>query len=232
MTRLRLHRPNRGTAATISRGSSGSTLMPPMRWVTGGSDLPDAGCVLQGPHLRTLGKDDTHFFMDDDKGGRLMSQYAPGLEDNRIVLQDPGTDASRWIASENKQVFKGAGGLVSTARDYLRFQQAMMNGGELDGVRLLSPNTLDVMMENHTGDLALWLPGPGMGFGLGGGAGRPWRGRLPMTEVRPLGRSLPYAHGLIERMSWWGFCDPGPALQPPEYRRDFQVLASQAIVEQ
>ena len=83
------------------------------------------------------------------------------------MLQDPGTDASRWIAVENKQVCKGAGGLVSTAHDYLRFQQAMMNAGQLDGVRLLSPNTLDLMMENHTGDLALWLPGPGFGFGLG-----------------------------------------------------------------
>ena len=43
----------------------------------------------------------------------------------------------------------------------------MANGGELDGVRLLSPITVSLMIENHTGKLPLWLPGPGMGFGLG-----------------------------------------------------------------
>ena len=45
----------------------------------------------------------------------------------------------------------------------------MLNGGELDGVRILSPSTVSLMLENHTGDLDLWLPGPGMGFGLGYG---------------------------------------------------------------
>ena len=182
-----------------------------------------------------LGMDDTHFFMDDDKGGRLMSQYAPGPDENRIMLQDPGTDASRWIASENKQVFKGAGGLVSTAHDYLRFQQAMMNGGELDGVRLLSPNTLDLMMENHTGDLALWLPGPGMGFGLG------WavledRGEAasPMTE------GSVYWGGAYCTLSWIDRENELVGILMTQVRpynhlnirQDFQVLASQAIVEQ
>ena len=88
-----------------------------------------------------LGMNDTHFFMDDDKGGRLMSQYAPGPEDNRIVLQDPGTDASRWIASDNKQVFKGAGGLVSTAHDYLPLPAGDDNGGQLDGVRAIAQHS-------------------------------------------------------------------------------------------
>ena len=181
-----------------------------------------------------LGMNDTHFFMDDDKGGRLMSQYAPGPEDSRIVLQDPGTDASRWIASRNKQVFKGAGGLVSTAHDYLRFQQAMMNGGELDGVRLLSPNTLDLMMENHTGDLALWLPGPGFGFGLG------WavledRGQAasPMTE------GSVYWGGAYCTLSWIDRENELVGILMTQVRpynhlnirQDFQVLASQAIVD-
>ncbi len=181
-----------------------------------------------------LGMTDTHFYMDDDKGGRLMSQYQPGPDNNQIVLQDPGNNSSRWISNDNKSVFRGAGGLVSTPHDYLRFQQAMLNGGELEGARLLSPNTLDLMMENHTGDLPLWLPGPGMGFGLGwavvedrGAAATPltegsayWGGAyctiawidreqelvgILMTQVRP------YGHINI--------------------RQDFQVLAHQAIVE-
>jgi len=182
--------------------------------------------------FKPLGMNDTHFWLDDTQGGRLMSQYTPG-DDMTIVLQDPGTDASRWISGP-KNVPRGAGGLVSTAHDYVRFQQAMLNGGELDGVRLLSPNTVNLMMENHTGELPLWLPGPGMGFGLGwavvmdrGAAATPlslgsvyWGGAyctiawidreqeligILMTQVRP------YTHLNI--------------------RQDFQVLAHQAIMD-
>lgn len=119
--------------------------------------------------FKPLKMQDTHFFLDDTQGGRLMSQYTPG-DDLTITLQDPGDESSRWIVGYtggNKKVFRGAGGLVSTAHDYVRFQQAMLNGGELEGKRLLSPSTVGLMMDNHTGDLPLWLPGPGMGFGLG-----------------------------------------------------------------
>ena len=181
-----------------------------------------------------LGMTDTHFYLDDDKGGRLMAQYQPGPENNQIVLQDPGNNNSRWIDNENKRVFRGAGGLVSTPHDYLRFQQAMLNGGELDGVRLLSPNTLDLMMENHTGDLDLWLPGPGMGFGLG------WAVVEDRGEAAsPMAEGSVYWGGAYCTISW---IDRENELigilmtQVRPYghiniRQDFQVLASQAIVE-
>ncbi len=181
-----------------------------------------------------LGMNDTHFFLDDDKGGRLMSQYTPGPDNNQIVLQDPGSNRSRWIDNENKRVYRGAGGLVSTPHDYLRFQQAMLNGGELDGARLLSPNTLDLMMENHTGDLDLWLPGPGMGFGLG------WAVVEDRGEAAsPMSEGSVYWGGAYCTISW---IDRENELigilmtQVRPYghiniRQDFQVLASQAIVE-
>jgi CubicO group peptidase (beta-lactamase class C family) len=124
---------------------------------------------MQERIFNPLDMHDTHFFLDDTQGGRLTAQYTPG-EGNKIKLEDPGSAKSRWITGNpagNKRVFRGAGGLVSTAHDYIRFQQMMANGGELDGVRLLSPMTVSLMIENHTGDLPLWLPGPGMGFGLG-----------------------------------------------------------------
>ena len=108
---------------------------------------------------------DTHFYLDDTKGGRLTAQYAPG-EKNKITLQDPGTEQSRWITSP-RNIFSGGGGLVSTARDYLRFQQMVLNGGELNGVRILAPGTVSLILENLTGDLPIWLTGPGTGFGLG-----------------------------------------------------------------
>jgi CubicO group peptidase (beta-lactamase class C family) len=66
--------------------------------------------------------------------------------------------------------FSGAGGMVSTAEDYLQFAQMLVNGGELNGRRYLSPRTIDLMASNHTGEMVngqFGRPARGMGFGLG-----------------------------------------------------------------
>jgi CubicO group peptidase (beta-lactamase class C family) len=65
--------------------------------------------------------------------------------------------------------FSGAGGLSATAEDYLQFAQMLLNGGELDGRRLLGPRTVELMTANHTGDMVngqFGRPARGMGFGL------------------------------------------------------------------
>ncbi len=184
--------------------------------------------------FQPLGMHDTHFFLDDDKGGRLTSQYAPGPNNSRIVPQDPGDSDSAWISGRNKQVFRGAGGLVSTAHDYLRFQAAMLNGGELDGARLLSPVTVDLMMDNHTGDLPLWLTGPGFGFGLG------WAVVTDRGEAAtPLSEGSVYWYGAYSTLSWIDreeeligiLMTQVLASSPINIRPDFQVLTHQAIVE-
>lgn len=182
--------------------------------------------------FKPLGMNDTHFFMEDTKGGRLAAQYTPG-EDNKITLQDPGSDQSRWITGP-KKVYRGAGGLVSTAHDYVRFQQMVLNGGELDGVRLLAPSTVSLILENHTGDLPLWLPGPGMGFGLGYGVVVD-RGEA----ATPLSEGSGYWGGAYCTLSW---IDPEQEIvgvlmtQVRPYthiniRQDFQVLTYQAILD-
>jgi CubicO group peptidase (beta-lactamase class C family) len=72
-------------------------------------------------------------------------------------------------------LFSGGSGLSSTAGDYSRFCQMLLNGGELDGVRILSPTTVRYMSSNHLngniskGELYPYIPGPGYGFGLGFG---------------------------------------------------------------
>jgi CubicO group peptidase (beta-lactamase class C family) len=67
-----------------------------------------------------------------------------------------------------RKSFSGGAGLVSTAGDYARFLQMLLNGGELDGVRLLSPKSVQLMTVDHTGHLqAEGSLGRGMGFGLG-----------------------------------------------------------------
>jgi CubicO group peptidase (beta-lactamase class C family) len=73
--------------------------------------------------------------------------------------------------SQRQTFFAGGHGLVSTAGDYLRFAQMLANGGELDGVRILGPRTVEYMTSNHVNAQidkgAAFLPGPGYGFGLG-----------------------------------------------------------------
>ena len=108
---------------------------------------------------------DTHFYLPASKLDRFAALYGPG-EDGRIVLTEAPTADSRFVR-EPHVYFSGAGGLVGTARDYFRFHQMMLNGGALDGVRILSRKTIELMTANHTGDYGIWLAGPGYGFGLG-----------------------------------------------------------------
>ena len=182
--------------------------------------------------FQPLGMPDTHFFLDESYADRLAAQYMPG-EDSKIVLQEPGSAESRWITGP-KTLFSGSGGLVSTVDDYLRFQQMMLNGGELDGVRLLSPNTVSLMADNHTGDLPVWLAGPGMGFGLGYGVVVD-RG----AAATPLAEGSAYWGGAYCTLSWF---DPVKEIvgvlmtQVRPYRhinirQDFQVLTYQAILQ-
>ena len=118
--------------------------------------------------------------------------------------------------------------------DYLRFQQMMLNGGILNGERLLGPATVSLMLENHTGDLPLWLAGPGMGFGLGYAVVLD-RG----AAATPMSEGAAYWGGAYCTLSWF---DPEQELvavvmtQVRPYthiniRQDFQSLVYQAIVE-
>jgi CubicO group peptidase (beta-lactamase class C family) len=187
---------------------------------------------LEREIFEPLGMVDTHFFLSEDKAPRLAAQYTPG-EDQKITLDDPGGAASRWVSGP-RTLFRGAGGLASTTRDYLRFQQLMLNGGELAGVRLLAPATVSLMIENHTDDLPLWLAGPGMGFGLGYGVVVD-RG----AAATPLSEGAAYWGGAYCTLSWF---DPDQELvgilmtQVRPYthvniRQDFQVLTYQAILD-
>lgn len=115
--------------------------------------------------FKPLDMKDTHFFLPESKLDRLSALYW-SEDDRSISLYEAPTADSRWVREPHVQ-FRGAGGLVTTARDYFRFQQMMLNGGELDGARILSRKTVELMTVNHTGDLPIWLTGPGYGFGLG-----------------------------------------------------------------
>ena len=108
---------------------------------------------------------DTHFYVPESKLDRFTALYRPDAN-GKIELAEAPTADSRFFA-EPHVYFSGAGGLASTARDYFRFHQMMLNGGELEGVRILSRKTVELMTTNHTGDKGIWLAGPGYGFGQG-----------------------------------------------------------------
>jgi CubicO group peptidase (beta-lactamase class C family) len=111
--------------------------------------------------LKPLGMTDTAFFVPAEHHGRLAEAFP----------RDPETDAPvQLVEVKDKPRFEsGGGGMVSTALDYARFLQMLLNGGRLDGVRLLSRKTLEYMTADHLGPVtgAPDLLIPGYGFGLG-----------------------------------------------------------------
>jgi CubicO group peptidase (beta-lactamase class C family) len=101
---------------------------------------------------------DTAFYPTADRLARVVSLYDD--RDGKLVkIETPS-----WLATTT--LFSGGGGLWSTTEDYMRFGQMLANGGILNGKRLLSPRTVDLMATNHVGEL--YSPGTvkGMGFGL------------------------------------------------------------------
>ena len=127
----------------------------------------DLDTFLRERIFEPLQMKDTHFYLPPDKVNRFATLYGPDANNgNRMMLTEVGDERSNYVSGP-RAFFSGAGGLVSTAHDYVRFQQMMLNGGELDGVRILGSKTVELIFANHTGDLPLWLSGPGMGFGLG-----------------------------------------------------------------
>ena len=97
---------------------------------------------------RPLGMKDTSFFLPLEKVGRLANVY--GIEGGKLVLKENVAN-SDYVHGPRK-CFSGGAGLLSTIGDYGRLLQMLLNGGELDGVRLLSPKTVELMHANHTGD--------------------------------------------------------------------------------
>jgi CubicO group peptidase (beta-lactamase class C family) len=110
-----------------------------------------------------LGMNDTYFFVPPAKASRLVTLY---MNDStgRIARAPEGSRGQGHYVEGPRRNFSGGAGLVSTARDYGRFLQMVLNRGELDGARILSPRTVDLMTTNQTATL---FSQTGTGFGLG-----------------------------------------------------------------
>jgi CubicO group peptidase (beta-lactamase class C family) len=181
---------------------------------------------LQERIFMPLGMKDTTFVPSADQMPRVVTLYNGGGEAGLRRTDTPG-----WLAT--KTLFSGGGGLWSTAEDYLQFAQMLVNGGELNGRRLLSPRTVELMATNHVGDLFRGTTGDAQGTGFG----------LTMDVV--LDNVAANARKSTGSFGWGGafgtyfWVDPKEKLvavmmiqtSVPALRRDFENAVMQAIVD-
>lgn len=196
---------------------------------------------LQERIFGPLGMVDSGFSVPDPKLDRFAACYAAAPGDRRVLQDDPETSLYR----KHPKLFSGGGGLVSTAGDYLRFCRMLLNGGELDGARLLSRKTIELMTLNHLAgghDLAALAP-PGQfseaatngtGFGLG------FSVLLDQRLAQISGSPGQYAWGGAASTAFW--IDPREELivifmtqllpsSTYPIRRELQTLVNAAIVD-
>lgn len=189
--------------------------------------------------FQPLGMKDTGFWVPEEKISRLAVNYATDPESGELVVFDHPSDT---LYSAPPIFASGGGGLVSTAGDYLRFAAMMTNGGALDGVRILSRKTAELMTTNAlwpkertTGGFGSRFFLAGQGFGLG----------VSVVEDLGMGATL----GSVGQNGWggaagtWYWSDPKEGLSAvlmiqlmqnsnaALISRDFQTLVYQALVD-
>lgn len=118
---------------------------------------------IRGHITGPLGMKDTHFYLPPGDRERLAVVYGSG-PDGKVIRAPDGARGQGHYVDGPRKSFSGGAGLVSTARDYATFLEALRNGGVLGKARILSPHTVQLMTTNLVGD----LKNPkGLGFGFG-----------------------------------------------------------------
>ena len=134
-----------------------------------GKSLPD---FMRERIFAPLGMKDTGFFVPKEKWSRFATIYGEN-EKGELTPYAPPASLGLGDYSTQPAMPSGGGGLVSTAHDFWRFAQMLLNGGQLDGVRILAPATVRLMASNHlapslmTGEFFIGPETirPGMGWG-------------------------------------------------------------------
>jgi CubicO group peptidase (beta-lactamase class C family) len=180
-----------------------------------------------------VGMKDTYFFPPDNKLARLATAYTyyPDKGLNRFpdtpIREGPFVYSADYPSRGPKKLFSGGAGLVSTAMDYARFCQMMLDGGKVGNTRLLSRKSVELMTHDQLGKID-----PNQGFGLGFGVSGV---KSPLSELGSLGE-----------YNWGGFFYTGFTIDPIEQMivifmaqlhptgdltldREVNVLAYQAI---
>ena len=122
--------------------------------------------------FKPLGMKDTGYYFSDEKAARLATAYTyypdKGLQpiaDGQVVKEGQLSYSADYPYRGPRTYFSGGGGLSSTAEDYYRFCQMMLNGGQLNGVRILSRKSVELISQNHVQG-KLEEMGYGLGFGV------------------------------------------------------------------
>src|SRR5690606_2943885 len=119
--------------------------------------------------LDPIGMEDTYFYLPQNKVDRLTTSYMAYEGKPLQRSPDPGSGIGQghYVKGPRKS-FSGGAGLLSTAMDYAKFLQMMLNGGEFNGHRILSPKTVELMIADHVAVREIPYQGRnGSGFGLG-----------------------------------------------------------------
>lgn len=190
---------------------------------------------LEKKILKPLGMEDTGFYVPEAKLGRLAATYGPTENGGTELLDAPAT--SQY--AKPPRFLSGGAGLVSTLSDYARFAQMLLDGGELDGTRLLGRKTVGLMTINHLPDELIPIQVQphilyGCGFGLG------FRVLVNVAQAGRLGSEGEFGWGGAASTSF--FVDPKEELigllltqlEPSRYypiRNEFKVLVYQALVD-
>ena len=189
--------------------------------------------------FKPLGMKDTSFYLPKAKLDRFPTCYVPRREGQEWKLTVEDKPETSPKVNGPKIHFDGGGdrgGVLSTAADYTRFAQMLLNGGEFDGLRILGRKSVELMTASHTGNIFIPMVGHGFGFGMGVGVhtGGSWR---------PIMRSIgTYGWGGAAGTTY--FCDPKEDLigvcftqvlmhlLMPEnlYREDFERIVYQSLI--
>jgi CubicO group peptidase (beta-lactamase class C family) len=190
---------------------------------------------LEQRMFKPLGMEDTFFQVPESKSARFGTNNIRDKEGKLSVFDRP--ESGKY--TKDVTFFSGGGGLVSTPMDYMKFSQMMLNGGELNGVRLLSPKTIELMSTNHLPDGVNEAglgerPGDAgiLGFGLGFGV-------LMDQPLTTLGSKGTYSWGGAATTIFW--IDPEEELvgilmaqmmnNPYQLRLQIKNLVYQAVIK-
>jgi len=150
-----------------------------------------------------LGMKDTYFFPPEDKVGRLATAYTYYPDKGLNRFPDTPLREGSFVYSADypsrgpKRLFSGGAGLVSTAMDYARFCQMMLDEGKMGNTRLLSRKSVELMTHDQLGKISSDM-GFGLGFGVDGAKG-------PLSEL-----------GSVGSFNWGGFFYTGFSIDPKE----------------
>jgi CubicO group peptidase (beta-lactamase class C family) len=226
--RLSDYIPRLGTTALEFQPGSRWTYSPGAGFETLGRIVEIASGVPLDQFFRArifdpLGVKDITFWPSDAQWARVATVYAPG-QNGLTKSPTPNDTMSRNV------YFRGSGGLYSTAEDYIPVGMMLANGGELNGKRLLSRKSVEMMRAVHVPDT---LPGRAVGEGYGLGV-------RVVTDHAARGTMLSDGtYGWTGAQGTHFFVDPQERLvgvlmvqtSNPELRRDFEDLVAQSIID-